>query len=62
MWGGVEVGVYECGKAWHILDTGGSVHVGVQELVCVCVWGGEGHISYDGGVCTWRCSVCVCEE
>ena len=38
--GGVEMGVCECGKAWHILDTGGrcactSAKVGV----CVCVRG-----------------------
>ena len=61
--GGVEMGVCECGKAWHILDTGGrcactSAKVGV----CVCVCKGEGHILYEGGVCERSAcgSVCVC--
>ena len=37
------------------------MHVGVQMCVCVCARAHmeEGHISYEGGVCTWRCSVCV---
>ena len=61
--GGVEVGVCECGKAWHILDTGGSVHVGVQELVCVCVC-----VHMGGGIfpmrveCVHGDAVCMCEE
>ena len=76
MWGGVEVGVYECGggvemgvcecgKAWHILDTGGSCACRSAKVgVCVCVCKEEGHILYEGGVCERSAcgSVCVYME
>ena len=44
------------------LDTGGRCACrSANVCVCVCARAhmGEGHISYEGGVCTWRCSVCV---